>query len=449
MAVKEIDFTKGKILPSLLRFSVPCIVMNLIQSLFLLTDLFIVGHWAPAKESIASIAIAASPLWLHTIFLMGLGGGINVLIGRAYGAKDTKKLNDVAGTAMTLLTAFGLFFSVESFIFAEDFLRILRTPPEIMPLATAYLQISALGFLPIACFHLLGSILRGIGNSTMPLLYMSVGLFINVTLDIFFIAYEGMGSNGAALATVLSQIIGCAFALLYLRIKRFPFVFRVRDFRFCKETAKNIISLALPISMQDIFVEASFVVILVIVNMLGTNASAGYGIVVRMWGFTALPAYSFGISLSAVASQNIGAIRLKRAKETLYWCFLLSVVPCWIFVALIQWFPKQVVSIFTNDVEIMYETVQFLYSSSWEIAVLPFDFCLSCFLVACGKPTFTMLTNIFGHFVIKLPLAYILVFVMGGGMYALGWTFLSSTLVVTTIYFAYFKSGRWMKIKKL
>ena len=449
MAIKEQDFTKGNILPSLIKFSIPCIIMNLIQSLFILTDLFIVGHWSEHGESIAAITIAASPMWLHMIFLMGLSGAVNVLIGRAFGAKELDKMDDIVGSSMTLFASAGLFFTIELFVLAQVYLVLLKTPDEVMSLAVSYLKISALGFLPIAAFNLLGAVLRGVGNSTTPLLYISVGLFINVVFDILFVIVLNMGSTGAAIATVISQFIGCTFAIFYLRIKQFLFRFELKDFGFRKETVKNIFLLALPISMQEIFVEISFMIIMIIVNMMGATASAGYGIVLKMWSFTALPAYSFGIVLEAVASQNIGAIRLKRAKNALYWCFLLSAIPCFIYVAFIQVFPDFVMSVFTNKQDIIKAGSDFLLSSSWEITFLPFEFCLTSFFVACGKPVFAMISTVLSHFVIKLPLAYIFVFVLNGGMYMLGWSFTIPAATTVALYFIYFASGRWVKIKKV
>ncbi len=449
MATKETDFTKGKMLPALLRFSVPCIIMNLIQSLFVLTDLFIVGHWASEEGSIAAVTISSSPIWFHTIILMGFGGAVNILVGRAYGAKDNKKSDAIVGTSMTLFAVLGLIFSIELFIFAERFLRLLQTPPEVLPLATVYLRISALGFLPIAGFNLFGAILRGVGNSSVPTLCVAFGLLINLILDIVFVVYLNMGAFGAAVATTLSQFIGFAFAVLYLRVKKYFFGFRIKEFKFAKDTLKSIFVLALPISMQEIFVEISFVLTMVIANTLGAAASAGYGIVLKMWGFTALPAYSFETVLAAVASQNIGATRLKRAKKSLYYCFVLSAIPCWIYVTIMQIIPEKVVAIFTNQEDIIQEGTSFMLSSSWEFAVMPFVFCLTSFFTACGKPTFTMVVNMIAQFAIKIPLAVVFVFAMGGGLYMLGWSFTISTSVIMVIYLLYFQTGRWTKIKKL
>ena len=201
--------------------------------------------------------------------------------------------------------------------------------------------------------------------------------------------------------------------------------------------------------MQEIFVEVSFMIILVIVNMMGATASAGYGIVLKLWSLTALPAYSFGIVLGAVASQNIGAIKIKRAKQSLYWCFLLSSVPCWICVAIMQCFPEFVIAIFTDKPGIIKAGSDFLLSSSWEMLFLPFEFCMTMFFTSCGKPVFAMICVVSTHFIIKLPLAYALVFVLHGGLYALGWSFTAPTVVTTVIYFIYLASGRWTKIKKL
>lgn len=449
MPIKEQDFTKGKILPAIIKFSIPCIVMNLIQSLFVLTDLFIVGHWSEYGESIAAITISASPLWLHMIFLMGLGGAVNVLVGRTFGAKELDKMDNIVGSSMTLFLTIGLVFSIELFFCAELFLKLLKTPTEVMPLAISYLKISTLGFLPIAGFNLLGSVLRGVGNSVTPLLYISVGLITNIILDIVCVIYLDMGSSGAAVATVISQFFGISFALFYLRKKQFLFRFEIKDFRFCKDILKNLFSLALPISMQEIFVEISFMVILTIVNMMGATESAGYGIVLKIWSFTALPAYSFAIVLMSIASQNIGAIRLKRTKEALYWCLLLSSAPCWLYVMFIQLFPEFVISIFTNKPDIIKAGSDFLLSSSWEIAFISFEFCLTSFYTACGKPIFAMINTIASHFIIKLPLAYLFVFVLNGGMYMLGWSFTIPTMVIAIIYFYYFATGKWTKIKKL
>ena len=447
MLVKEKDFTKGKLLPDIIRFSIPCLIMNLIQSMFILTDLFIIGHWTEGGSSIAAITISSSPIWLHMIFLIGLGGGVNILIGRSYGAKEFDKMRDIVGTSMTLFAITAVILTLDVVIFGDFFIKLLNTPEEVVPIATEYLKISAFGFLPIALFNLLGAILRGMGNSNTPLIYISVGLILNVILDVLFVVEFNMGSTGAAIATVISQFSGCLFAIFYLRIKKFMFVFKAKDFCMNKDIAKNIFKLSLPISTQEIIIEISFMIIMVLANTLGTFASAGYGIVLKLWSFAALPAYSFEIVLAAVASQNIGAKKLKRAKEALYWCFLLSSVPCWLYVTTIFFIPEKIMSIFTNDAEVIRQGTNFLSSSSWEMILLPFIFCMGGFFASCGKTIFTMSANTFVNICVRVPSAFIFTKVMNGGLFMLGWSFVLSTSVLLLIFTLYFRSGRWAHIK--
>ena len=443
--MKEVDLTKGKLSSALIKFSAPIVLMNLFHALYGLADLFILGHFTQGSVGVSAVAIGFSALFIFMLFLFGISTGATVMIGKAIGAKELDELDKIVGTMMTVFSALGILCAAALYLTAPLIVKLLQSPFEVVNPATVYIRICAGSMLFISLINMISAVLRGLGNSTTPLLYVGLSVSLNIVLDFIFVYFFGWGVTGVAIATVISQFIGLVFALWYLRKHEFLFMFRLKDFCFYKDKAKEVFAIGIPISLQDVLINLSILLIFAIANKMGLAESAAYGIGQRLYGFTMLPAFSLGAALAAVTAQHIGARYIKRAKEALFLSIAYACVFCGFFFFVQVFFPEWVMGLFTNDKATIAAGKEYLLSSSWELWPIASTLCMLNFFNGCGRTTFTMIVSVTTTFFARVPAAIILTYPEGSTLYDLGWSAVIACVAETIVFLIALKSEFWRK----
>ena len=445
MFQKEHNLTEGSIFKNLILFALPFVCANFLQALYGACDLIIVGHFTGESASISSVAIGAQIMFMVMSFIIGLTTGTTVLIGHFSGANRHEDSQKTVGTVFVFFMSLSVIVFLLMYFLAPNMVDIMKTPKEAYQGALDYIAICSFGVIFIFLFNAFSSILRGVGNSYSPMMFISLGCFINIILDLFFIGYLNLGVKGAAFATIIAQGLSAVSLCLYVRLNKFSFEFRFRKTKFYFDKIKEIIKLGLPLSCQDAMVQTSFIILLTLANSIGVDASAGYGTANRLNGFTMLPAVSFAMALTPIVAQNMGAKKKLRAKYTLY-----TAIGCTFVFGLIcliwqQVNPESAIRIFTSDKNVIAQGASYLKSFSFDLIIVPFAFCLGAFFNGCGHTAFSMINSLMASLLVRVPMAFLVTGIFGKTLFNIGIAAPIASICAVTVSIIYLKSGRWKK----
>ena len=344
--------TEGPIRSRIVLFALPLFLGNLFQQLYNAVDSLIVGNFL-GSSALAAVSSAGNLIFLVVGFFSGLSIGGSVLIARYLGAKDDEN----ASLAVHTSAAIGLISSVVMTLLgpalAPAVLRLMRTPPDVLPESVVYFQVYFLGSLGFVMYNNLVGILQASGDSRHPLYYLITSSLVNVVLDLLFVTQFHMGVGGAALATGISQVLSAALAFLRLRRLGGPLHLSLRRIRLNKKMAASILRLGLPSGVQNSVIAFSNVLIQSYINSFGSAAVAGIGSYQKLEGFGFLPVTSFAMSIPPFVSQNLGAGKPDRAKEGAYFGIACATVMAALIGLGFSFFGPQLIALFDRSPEVI------------------------------------------------------------------------------------------------
>ena len=439
----ENNLSRGSVLSKLVLFALPFLASNVVQSLYNVADMLIVGNFSGA-ESMSGVNIGGQVTFILTNTVIGLCMGATVLIGQYIGAGNRQALERVTATVITMLIVAAVIITAVMLIFKAPILRLIRTPPESYTESDRYLTVTLAGVVFIFGYNALSAILRGMGNSKHPFYFVLIASVVNIALDIVFVALLHWDAFGAALATVISQGI-CMFLCVGFMVKNnFQFDFKWRSYRLYRDQLKLIFKIGLPTSLQNGIVSISFLFITAIVNIVGgVKASAAVGAVGKFNSFAFMPAMAVSASVSAMCAQNIGANRLDRAVQATRIGTVFSVIITWSFFALVQIFPAPILRIFGDDPQMIEDGVVYLRSFSFDFLIIPFTFCINGLLIGGGHTLFTLINTICSSVLIRVPVCWFFGVSLGWGLKGVGMGAPAASFVVLLVIACYLVSGKW------
>lgn len=313
----EMDMCSGSILGKILLFALPLMCSSILQLLFNAADIIVVGRYA-GDNSLAAVGSNTAIINLLTTFFMGLSVGANVLVAHYFGAKQQQNLVETVHTAMTLSLYSGVLLTGIGLIGARRILIWMKTPEEVLPLASLYLRIYFLGMAATMLYNFGSAILRAVGDTRRPLYYLSFAGVINVLLNLLFVIVFRMDVAGVALATVLSQCIS-AFLVVRCMIREQGSVhLELSGLRIYPDKFKRILQVGLPASFQGIVFSFSNVIIQSSVNSFGAVTVAGNSAAANIEGFVYVSMNAFHQAAISFTSQNIGAAKYERVNRILF-----------------------------------------------------------------------------------------------------------------------------------
>lgn len=402
----EKNWTSGSVFKNILLFSLPYFLSYFLQTLYGMADLYIIGQFNGVAP-ITAVSVGSQVMHMITVMIVGLAMGSTVMIGQAVGAK---RKNDTAlfiGNTVTLFLIASVILAAILIFFVDAIVSVMATPAEAVEGTKTYLTICFIGIPFITAYNIISSIFRGLGDSKSPMYFIAVACAANIILDYVFIGVLHMGPAGAALGTTLSQTISVIVALLAIRKQKMSFSLSKSDFRLQKRAIGKILQIGVPVSLQDGFIQISFLVITVIANNRGLNDAAAVGIVEKLISMIFLVPSSMLSSVSALAAQNIGAGKQDRADKTLKYATLICVGFGIIVTTIIQFQAEPVLSWFSKEAEVIRLGGQYLRGYIIDSIFAGVHFCFSGYFCACGKSGISFIHNCLSIVLLRIPVAYL------------------------------------------
>lgn len=438
------NLAKGNVAKQLIIFAIPFIISNIIQTLYSVADMVIVGQFN-GTASMSGVNIGGQVTMLILNVAIGISTGGTIMIAQSVGAEKTGKLQKIIGTLLTSLMIAAVILTVLMLLLKDPILRVIHTPEESFSEASVYLMITALGTVFIFGYNALSAIMRGMGDSKSPLYFVTVACVANIGLDLLLVGVFHQGAMGAAVATIISQALSMILCVIYLRRKKFVFDFNLKSFGIDMGQLKSILKLGIPLTIQNLISNLSFLFMTMLVNYMGVTASAAVGAVGKYNGFAILPAIAMNAAISAMVAQNIGAEREDRAIKTMLTgmglAYMIS-IPIFILTTAA---PQTVLRMFSTDAELIAVGVPYLRAFSIDYLLVPVAFCLIGFFIGTGHTTFSLFSNIMSAIVIRIPMAYLLSNVAGMGLPGVGLAVPLASATTIVLGLLFFFSGRWRR----
>ena len=398
------DFTEGRITGKLIRFMLPILGALILQAAYGAVDVLVVG-WFGTTEGLSGVSTGSSIINLVTFVLTGLATGITVLLGNYIGSGDTDRAGRTIGSAVLFFLIVGIVLTVLIMAFAEPLARMMKAPEEAVENTVTYVRICGGGILFIIAYNVISCILRGIGNSRLPLIFVAIACVANIIGDCILIAVFHMDEAGAAIATVAAQALSEVLSLLILRRQKLPFRFSLSDIRFSRELLP-FLRIGSPVALQELMTQISFLALIAFINNIGLAASGGYGVANKIVTFVMLIPSSIMQSLSSFIAQNVGAGKEERARQTMRTGMLIGcLVGCLMF-TLSFFFGQEISNIFASDESVILRSAEYLKGFAPEAVVTSILFSFMGYFSGHGKTLFVMIQSLLQTFLVRLPVAY-------------------------------------------
>ena len=404
---EEDTILQGKVFSPLVRFAIPLMLSILLQTLYGAVDLIVVGKFGDTT-GVSAVANGSQIMQSVTEVIAGLTVGITVLVGRFIGARDEEGAADIVSGMIRLFLIIGLITTAVIVIPAPLIVRLMKVPAEAADKSVAYIRICGSGFLFITAFNVISGLFRGIGNSHSPLLFMAIACVTNIVGDLLLCGVFKLDVAGAAAATVFAQAVSVGFSIYKIKKDGLPFKINKIDLRRAKSSSINILKVGGPVSLENLLIGFSFLIIIAIVNSLGLAASASIGISEKLFTFLALVPLSFMYALAAFVAQNVGAKQEERAIRGLRVAMLVSFVYGVLMFCLTFFKGDFLASIFENDPAVIIAAKSYLRGISAEYLLVPLVLCFLGYFNGVGKTTFVMLQGLISSFAVRIPLSYFL-----------------------------------------
>lgn len=346
----QTDLTQGAVRRQLIQYALPIIATTVLQTVYSLVDLLVVSHLL-GNAGASGVSNASQITLLLTNVAVGLSNGGNILVSQYFGSGDRESRQRVTGSFITLFTLVGAAVAALSFCFASPMLRAIQAPA--FAEALDYLRMAAFGMFFVYLYNCLSSILRAVGNSKQPLRIIIVTSIVNVVLDLLFVGPMGMGTSGAALATVLSQALSCVLALGYLLRNQDIFAFSARALRMHAGDVGQILKLGIPCAIQMTVAGISWLTVTFLVNGYGVDYSAASAYAAKVKDLSMMFITSLSSAASVMIAQTLGAKKFDRAVEVLKEAIKLSVIISAVLVLFIELTAPWLAAIFTNDANVI------------------------------------------------------------------------------------------------
>jgi len=435
-----IDMTVGKPWKNLVIFTVPMLIGNVFQQLYSTVDAIIVGRYV-GDNALAAIGSTISVLFFIFALFIGIASGAGIMVSQYFGAKRREELSYTIGTCITMITIVAVVITVLGPLVTRPLLQLLNTPDAIMDWAVSYINILLWGILGVAHYNILTGILRGMGDSFAPLVYLIVANVLSMALDLLFVPVFGWGVAGAAIATVIAQFVSSFLCIRRLMKMRDVFDMELKHLIPKKEYIVPMLRLGIPTGISQAVFSLAMVIVQSLINSFGALVIACNVIVMRIDGFVMMPIFAFSTAIMVFTGQNVGAGKMDRVKQGERQCTFLALGTSVVLVAGILLLSKPIARLFTGTEEIVDMSARFLMILALGYIAMAYSQVLWGIIRGAGD-TITPMWMTFISVAIRVPAAYLLVYLMGTPdalFISMTITWVSGTLFAVMAY----RRGRW------
>lgn len=449
MSSDKNNFTEGNILKKLSLFMLPVLGALILQAAYGAVDLLVVGRFG-STAGLSAVSTGSQLMNLVTFMVTQLAMGATVLIARYLGEKKPERIGAVLGGATVVFAILATVLFVLLVFFAHPIAVLMQAPSEALGLTTRYVRICGMGIFFIVAYNMLAAIFRGLGDSKSPLLFVLVACLINIAGDLLFVAGFKMDAAGAAIATIMAQAVSVVLAIVILLKKDLPFTLKKSDFRLNPQCRK-FLQVGLPLALQEVLTQASFLALCAFVNRLGLTASSGYGVASKIVSFAMLIPSALMQSMASFVAQNVGASKPKRAKQAMFTGMGIGLIfGCAVF-ALVMLKGDVLAGIFSTDAEVVQKGFEYLKGFAPETILTAILFSMLGYFNGNNKTVFVMIQGLVQTLLVRLPMSYLMSIQPNASLTKIGLAAPVSTLVgvlLNTAFYLYFNHSQQKELQK-
>lgn len=434
--------TSGPIGKRMMFFALPLLLGNLFQQLYNTVDSLIVGNFL-GSSALAAVSSSGSLIFMLIGFLSGISAGAGVVISQYFGAEDVPNIQRAVHTTVAFGIAAGILMTIAGILLSPQILAWMGTPESVMPESISYLQIYFSGSLGFVLYNVFVGILQAVGDSRHPLYYLMASSVINLILDILFIGFFHTGVGGAALATVISQIVSAFLCFIQLLRTKESYRLRLSSIRFDLQMLGRIVRIGLPSGVQNSIIAFANVVVQSYINAFGEMAMAGYGAYTKIEGFAFLPINSFTMAMTTFVGQNLGAGQTERTRKGARFGILVTVVMAELIGVIVMLFAPQLIAAFDSTPAVVQFGVEKARTAALFYCLLAYSHSVASVIRGAGKAVVSMLIMMtfwcvvrVAFLAVSIPLTHSVQMVYA--VYPLTWA-LSSVA-----FFFYYRRAGWL-----
>ena len=438
------DMTKGTPWKLLLQFAVPLFIGNIFQQLYNMVDSIIVGNFV-GPNALGAIGTTNSLNFLFFSLVAGLSVGIGIIVAQFFGSNNEEKVKDTIGNAIWIVLISSVIMACIGFFIAKPVLVLLRTDKVILGDATAYLKVTSIGICCTGLYNGVSSILRALGDSKTPLIFLIFASLVNVVLDLWFVLGLGWGVVGAGVATAFSQFLSAVTCIFYAYKSNTYFRLKKKNLKLNSYIVEKSLRLGIPVALQNSLIAFSLIVLQAIVNCYGATFTTAFTVISRIETLVQQPIMSLGAAVSTYTGQNLGAGKTDRVVKGFNSSNVMNVILSAVVLVLFWTFTSPIVSIFGKDAEVLRIASDGLRITSCFYVFLGLIYTTRNVLNGAGDAMFSLFTGIvecIGRVGFAYPLTLIPFLGSYGVFVATGITWMLNGLFSLIRY----KRGKWKTI---
>ena len=440
------DFTQGSIFGKLIHFMIPILGALILQAMYGAVDLLVVGHFG-TTAGISAVSTGSSILNMVTFVIGQLAAGVMILLGRYLGERNHQRLGILIGNAIAFFLTISVALTLILVFFAEQIALLMRAPAEALELTAQYIRICGTGCVFVVFYNLISCIFRGLGNSRLPLLFVGIACVVNIIGDLLLIAVFKLNVAGAAIATISAQAVSVLLSLLIIRRQKLPFKLSLKDIRFGSEI-RPLSRIGIPLALQDLLTNLSFLAICAFVNRLGLDASNGYGNAQKINSFIMLVPAALVQCMASFVAQNVGAGKEDRAKKGMYYGMAVGFGTGLVIAAFAFFRGDLLASVFASDPQAIAKAFEYLRGLAPEAFLTCILFSFMGYFNGHSRSSFVMVQGLLQSFLIRLPVSWYMSMRDGTSLTGIGLAVPVSTMVGIFLCWLYYRRmNNQMKLK--
>ncbi len=439
------DLTEGSVIKKMVVFALPLVLTYILQAVFGLCDMAIVGHFLGAP-GMSAVNIAGLITNVLVAIAGGLSNGGNVYIGQLFGAKKKDEIPKIVGSMMTFMIIVSIVLVAITMIFAKPMLKALDTPSEAFNDAVAYLLWVAAGEIFLFAYNALAASLRAVGDSFLPTIAICIGIVANIGLDYLFVGPLNMGVAGAAIATVVCEALTAVLAFVFA-VKHGILNLKISEYKLNGKHTKVVLKIGFPLALQFALNVGSYVLISAFVNQYGVDASAASGAVSKIGSFAILPAQALQSTMLTLTAQNIAIKNYSRIKKSLVIALIISIFFSGLFWVVAHFVPEGMLGIFTTDRAVLEIGARFFQIMTISYILESILFSFLGIISGSGYTPVAFCLGLFSAYIVRFPLVIIFNKYTQLGFNGIAWGYVFAPLAASIGAFIFYLTGKWKKSK--
>lgn len=446
--VREVgnDLTEGAIFPKLIRFVLPLLLANVIQQLYNAVDMVIIGQYVGSVGTVG-VSTGGNIASFLTLVAAGFSGAAQIYIAQLSGAKDEKAIQETISTVLSFMLVISFSFTILSIVFCRTFLSWLNCPEEAFEQAVGYMRVVSLGYPFIFGYNAICGIMRGMGDSKKPLLFITIAAVSNVLMDLLFVAVFPLEAVGTAIATAAAQMVSFVSAMIFilLHYEKFHFSLTLSSFRIYGKRLAVVAEMGVPLVAQSAFIQFSQLVCAANINSFGMVASATNSIGDKIQRLVNIFMASITQGAGAMVGQNLGAQKYDRVPKIVKTSLAFAMVCAILSSAFSLFAPRAAYSIFTKDPDVIDFGVVYLRICIIIYFLSSIQGCFQSVTTACGNTRLNFVAGILDGVVLRLGIGFLLAYGLSFGVVGFFYGHALARIAPAVIHFMFYRSGKWAK----